>query len=451
MPKLPNWPRATIRLQLTVIILVALATILVVGNRLDHWVKDVYAISDLEDLADRLDTIARVLATASPDDRQIIMRHARTAGWDITLAPMSTTNAFTHSSSEQNPLIALTDWMFPPDNDPPLGGWQTFLNDRRVVAAKVDDATIVMTLSLPEPIVTSDFLGRGPHFLLAFVVLMGLFSIFAVGTITAPIQKIVEAAKRTDIHTGAVAFEEKGTIEIVTLARALNGMRRRIKLMMDARTRMLRGIGHDLRTPLTRLKLKVERMSDIPEKAALIVDIDRIDGMLTETLTYLRNDYATEPSELVNIASVLQTICSEFADLGHVISYDGPNKLNAECRPVSLTRAVTNLCDNAVKFAPTVVVRLSETPDALAIAVDDDGPGIPADFRERVMEPFFKADGARSASREGLGLGLSIVADIARLHEGKLELLPRQPHGLSARIVMPRSQAGPSAVGLSVS
>lgn len=439
MFRLPGWPKATIRLQLTVIILVALATILIVGNRVEHWVKEVYSISDLEDLADELNTIAHVLAMSSPEDRQIIMRSAQAAGWDITLAPMSTANAFTQSSSEQNPLIAVTDWLFPPDNDPPLGGWQTFLNDRRVVAAKVDDATIVMTLSLPEPIVTSDFLGRGPHFLLAFVVLMGLFSFFAVRAITAPIQKIVDAAKQADINTSAVVFEEKGTIEIVTLARALNGMRRRIKLMMDARTRALRGIGHDLRTPLTRMKMKVERMPDGSEKEALIADIDRIDGMLTDTLTYLRNDYATEPLELVNIASVLQTICSEFTDLGHAVSYDGPNKLNTECRPVSLTRAVTNLCDNAVKFAHTVVVRLAETPDALVITVDDDGPGIPHDFRERVLEPFFKADGSRSASRGGLGLGLSIVADIARLHEGKLELLPRQPHGLSARISMLRT------------
>lgn len=448
MPRLPSWPKATIRQQLTVIILVALAMILVVGNRMESWVRDVYSISDLEDLADGLNTIAHVLAMASPDDRQIIIRSARAAGWDITLAPMSTTNAFTHSSSEQNSLIAMTDWLFPPDNDPPLGGWQTFLNDRRVVAAKVDDATIVMTLSLPEPIVTSDFLGRGPHFLLAFVVLAGLFSVFAVRAITAPIQKIVDAAKRTDIHTGAVVFEEKGTVEIVTLARALNGMRRRIKLMMDARTRMLRGIGHDLRTPLTRVKMKVERMPDGSEKEALIADIDRIDGMLTETLTYLRNDYATEPLELVNVASVLQTICSEFSDLGHAVSYDGPNKLNAECRPVSLTRAVTNLCDNAVKYAQTAVVRLSEMPGALVIAVDDNGPGIPVDFRERVLEPFFKMDGARSGAREGLGLGLSIVADIARLHDGRLDLLPRQPHGLSARISLPRTPAGTSAAGV---
>lgn len=439
MSRLLNWPMATIRRQMTIIILVALATILFVGNLGERWAKASYAISSLEDLAEGLYVIADVLAEAPPDERQIILRSAQAAGWDVALAPMSTANAFTRSSREQSWLIATTDWLFPPDSEPPLGGWQTYLNDRRVVAAKVDDATLVMTLSLPDPIVTSEFLGRGPHFLFAFFVLTGLFSVFAVRVIMAPIQKIVDAAKRADIHTGAVAFEEKGTVEIVTLARALNRMRRRIKLMIDARTRMLRGIGHDLRTPLTRLRLKVERMQGVPEKGALIADIDRIDAMLTDTLTYLRNDYATEPLELVNVASVLQTICSEFSDLGHAISYDGPNKLNAECRPVSLTRAVTNLCDNAVRFAPTVTVRLTETPGALVIAVEDDGPGISHDLRERVLEPFFKVDGSRSASREGLGLGLSIVADIARLHDGRLDLLPRQPHGLSARITLPRA------------
>ncbi len=360
----PSWPKTTIRGQINAIIIIALVTVLVVGSQMERWAESDYSVPDIEDLAEGLNAIAHILAVASPDDRQTIMNSARRAGWDITLAPMSTADLFVHSSNAQSSLVAAMDWLFPPDSDPPLGGWRTFLNDRRVVAARVDDATMVMTLSLPESIVTSGFLGRGPHFLLAFVVLTGLFSVFAVRAITAPIQRIVDAAKRTDINTGAVVFEESGTVEIVTLARALNGMRRRIKLMMDARTRMLRGIGHDLRTPLTRLKLKVERMQDVPEKGALLADIDRIDGMLTDTLTYLRNDYATEPLELVNVASVLQTICSEFADLGHAVSYDGPNKLNAECRPVSMTRAVTNLCDNAVKFAHTVVVRLTETPTA---------------------------------------------------------------------------------------
>ncbi|TGQ04466.1 ATP-binding protein [Mesorhizobium sp. M2E.F.Ca.ET.219.01.1.1] len=429
----------TIRGQITIIILIALVTAITMGGALEHWAKKSYTGPDLEDMARKLDAIAELLRSASPDERQIILANVHRAGWEISLAPISTFDRFTHSSSVQSIADAMADWFFPPDNDPPpLGGWRTFLDDRRVIAVKIDDDTILLTSDFPNSLLTNALLARGPYYFVAFVVLIVFFFVFAIRAITEPIRRIADAATMSDVSIGSPIFEEKGTVEIVALARALNGMRRRIRQMIDARTRMLRGIGHDLRTPLTRMKLRVERMAESAEKNALLTDIDRIEKLLVESLSYLRNDYANEAPELVDVASILQTVCSEFSDVGAAVAYIGPNKLAARCRPLSVTRAVTNLCDNAAKFAHKVEVRLTEQPDMLIISVEDDGPGIPNELIERVVEPFYRADTSRSASPGGFGLGLSIVADIAHSHHGSLHLRQRFPHGLSALLTIPR-------------
>lgn len=433
-----RWIPRTIRGQITIIILVALFTVIIMGRAVENWAKHDSLVPDLESMAERVNAVAQIMGPASPRERQMIIDNARRTGWDISLAPTSTVKEFGTASKMQSTLGAIVDGLFPPDDPPPLGGWRTFWHDRRVIAAKVDDSTIVIFSGFPDSILTSSFVSQGSYYFVAVIVLVVFFFVFAIRAITEPIKRISDAAIESDIMNGSQIFEERGTIEIVALARALNGMRNRIRIMVDGRTRMLRGIGHDLRTPLTRLRLRTERMDEGPLRETLLSDIDRIDSLLTESLNYLRDDYANEGVERVDVASILQTVCSEFSDVGHAVSYAGPNKLIVVCRPLSITRAVTNLCDNAVKFAKTVEVTLSEQPNDFVISVADDGPGIPESLRERALEPFFKLDSSRSALKGGFGLGLSIVADIARAHRGIFELRSCSPHGLNARLTIPR-------------
>lgn len=174
---------------------------------------------------------------------------------------------------------------------------------------------------------------------------------------------------------------------------------------------------------------------------ALLADIDHMDRLLTESLNYLRDDYASEAVERVDVASILQTVCSDFSDIGFDMTYRGPNKLIANCRPLSMTRAVTNLCDNASKFSNAAFVELRQTPTGFSISVEDDGPGVAEELREKVLEPFFKGDPSRRG-QAGFGLGLSIVADIARSHHGSLSLSSNRPHGLIARISAPDARLG---------
>ncbi|WP_292395770.1 HAMP domain-containing sensor histidine kinase [Mesorhizobium sp.] len=255
-------------------------------------------------------------------------------------------------------------------------------------------------------------------------------------------KRISAAVGSAEIENGDELFVERGSVEMVGLARALNRMRTRIRTMIENRTRMLRSVSHDLRTPLTRLRLRAERMDDGLIRTAMLSDIQHIEDLVDETLTYLRNDVSTEKLQRVDIASVLQTVCAEFSDVGFPVSYSGPDRLLGWCKPNALARAITNLCDNGVRFAGNVTVALTQTDTGARIAVVDDGPGIPITARARVFEPFFKEDTSRGGmSKHGFGLGLSIVADIIQCHGGKIELQDNQPTGLVVTVDLPN---GPS-------
>jgi signal transduction histidine kinase len=201
---------------------------------------------------------------------------------------------------------------------------------------------------------------------------------------------------------------------------------------------MLTAISHDLRTPLTRLRLRAERVGDKALREGMFGDLVKIERMLNETLDYMREDGKSEPLSLADLPSLLQTICSEFSDVGHSVVYDGPARLTWAVRPKALMRAVTNIVENGIKHAKSVTVALrNELDQGAEIEIADDGPGIPAKLHGEVFEPFFKVDHARSPNGAGFGLGLSIAQDIVKRHGGEISLRPREPAGLVVRILLP--------------
>jgi signal transduction histidine kinase len=237
---------------------------------------------------------------------------------------------------------------------------------------------------------------------------------------------------------GGSELNRRGPREIIQVTDALNEMRIRISGLLDDRTRMLAAISHDLRTPLTRLRLRSERINQDGLRTAMQNDLTVVSRMLDDTLEYLRDDARSETVARIDLASFLQTICSDFADVGHAVSYAGPPRLTYACRPRALSRAITNIVENAVKHGRNVTVGLSRTtPDQIEIEVLDDGPGIPSALRTKVFEPFFKADDARSRDNGGFGLGLSIARDIIKRHGGGIEMRPREPSGLRVLLVLP--------------
>lgn len=429
---------STIHGQITAVIFACLVIAFIIGSTLESWVREQYGAPDMESLSAEVSAIASVLRSASDAEREVILAAANREGLRLVLQPVSYSERFTTYSPDEPFLQIAIDRLIPPENYPvPFGGWRTFVDGKRILAAKVGDDRILV-MELPESFLRNDALIFGSNYLVATVTLIILFSVFAVRAITSPLRRIASAAMKADISFGPAIFEEQGTVEIVTLARALNGMQRRISTMVESRTRMLRGISHDLRTPLTRLRLRAERVKEEEVKEGLLGDIERIDRLLKESLGYLRDNYQREVSQRADLASVLQTTCDEFADMGHDVHYNGPARMVTNFKPLALTRAITNLCENAIKFGTHVNVGLRVVVDGQAIVdISDDGPGIPEQYRTRVLEPFFKLDTARQDTETGFGLGLSIVAEIVQAHHGKLVLLDRKPNGLVARIILP--------------
>jgi signal transduction histidine kinase len=269
-----------------------------------------------------------------------------------------------------------------------------------------------------------------------------VLSLWAARGLIAPLRRFAAAADA--VGSGAeTPLAERGPTEIRQLARALNHMRERIRRLLDDRTRMLAAMSHDLRTPLTRLRLRAETLPEGDTRRQVIRDLHLMETMVNTALSFLRDQDGRERDEMVDLPSVLQAICDEFAAIGHDVRYEGPDHLHWRCRADALARALTNLVDNAVKYGTSAQLALARGADgAVTITVADDGPGIPQEELALVFEPFYRSDQARALERDrGFGLGLPIAQRIIEGHGGTLALQPRDPHGLIAVVTLPATSA----------
>jgi signal transduction histidine kinase len=278
-------------------------------------------------------------------------------------------------------------------------------------------------------------------FLVASTVLL---SVWAIRKLVAPLSRFADAVEQFGVLDQTAPLREEGPVEIRKATNAFNRMRSRILELIDDRTQMMMAVSHDLRTPLTRLRLRVEYLSGNKEKERMLRDIEMMDSSITQAVTFLRQGEIQEAVEMSDLPSLVETICDQFSDAGHAVQYQGPRHLAALCRPQSLGSAITNLVDNGTKFGTSVLVRLSiSTPNVACIEVEDDGPGIPDSEKAFVLEPFYRSDPARQKSG-GFGLGLAIALKVARLHDGTLTLHDNRQKGLRARLCIPLQ--GPSAI-----
>lgn len=283
------------------------------------------------------------------------------------------------------------------------------------------------------------------HWLIAtvflFVIASALVSIWAARRITKPLVRFAGAADRLGRGGDTPPLPEMGPQELRQAIRAFNRMQERLTALLRDRTRMLASISHDLRTPLTRLRLRVEQLTlsadEEEERARLQRDLDAMEQMLNSALSFIRGDGKEEPVERVDLATLLTTIVDAHADLGSTISLDPPRRLVVRGRPASLTRAVENVISNALQHAGSARIALKREGRFAEIVVSDHGPGIPDADKERVFEPFQRLDAARTPGSGGVGLGLSIVRAIATAHGGDVILEDNRPTGLLVRLRLP--------------
>src|SRR6202453_483119 len=323
-----------------------------------------------------------------------------------------------------------------------VNGYRTFPlptgeDTNKVGIALPDGAMISAKLLRPRPF----WQGQWVLTLLFAVVSVTLLGLWAARALTAPLSSFARAAEDFSLNGAADPLPERGPEEIRSVAKALNRMRERITTLIDDRTKMLAAISHDLRTPITRMRLRAEFIEDDTHRSRMLRDLEQMRSMLEAVLSFLRNDRKLESMTLVDIASTLQLVTDQFTDMGHKVAYEGPEHAMATVRPDDLHRSVTNLVENAVRYGAEATIRLRVSPDTATIEVEDDGPGISDARKEVMLEPFVRGDDARNMDEaSGFGLGLSIARTIVLAHPGAMSLNDGHPHGLIVRIQLPVRQ-----------
>lgn len=289
--------------------------------------------------------------------------------------------------------------------------------------------------------------GMHPGLLLDIGVRLGALMLAAwVGArwLSQPIRQLASAARDIglDIHRPPMA--EKGTDECRAATRVFNQMQAQICRQLDERDRFVAAVSHDLRTPLTRLALRTEGIEDPIVRRAFGRDIVEMNDMITATLDYLRGAAEPEPFVLLDVTSLLDSLVDDRQACGHAVGLTMGEICPLQAQASSLRRCIDNLVDNALRYAGSAHIRLIEHAEHICIEVHDEGPGIPEADLERVLEPFHRLDASRNRHRGGVGLGLSIGQDIARRHQGTLQLRNAEPNGLIATLTLPRRHAEPN-------
>lgn len=265
-------------------------------------------------------------------------------------------------------------------------------------------------------------------FLLCLVLLV--FALVAARQITRPIRTFVAAAERLAADVNSPPIPEPGSQELRRATRVVNAMQERLQRYVTDRTRMLAAISHDLRTSLTRLRLRTQFITDTEQRQKAEQDIEQMDTMLAAALSFAQDDATSEKPVKVDLAKLLHTLCDDLIDLGEEVEFRGPEACIVCCRPLALQRAVRNVLSNAVQYGSRIRVTLEPRVGNCEIRVEDDGPGIPEDRFEAVFEPFIRLDPARDHDTGGSGLGLSIARSVMRAHGGDVTLGNRSAGGL---------------------
>lgn len=251
----------------------------------------------------------------------------------------------------------------------------------------------------------------------------------------APLRDLTRATERIGL-SDEVVVEEGGSNDVRNLIRAFNAMQKRIHRLITERTETLAAVGHDLRTPLARLRLRLENLPENEARQAIEDDLTEMGEMIDSLLAFLGGEKNGEPAVRTDLAVLVATVVDALQDQGRQVDYAGPDHLELAVRSLTLRRAIVNLIENALHYGSRARVMLERQDREVLIRVDDDGPGIPRDKLDEVLKPFARLDEARQRNTRGLGLGLAIVARAVELEGGALTLANRPEGGLRAEICL---------------
>ena len=255
--------------------------------------------------------------------------------------------------------------------------------------------------------------------------------------IARPLRNLAQAAESLGRGERMAPLSERGPEDIRQTAAAFNRMGLRLQRFIEDRTRMLAALGHDLRTPITALRLRAEFVTDAAVREKLLVTLDEMQAMSEAALAFAREAAAGEATRTIDLTALLDSLCDDLVDIGWDVVFSSGERTPYRCRPEALRRAVRNLIQNAVRYGARARVVLQRTKAGIEITVDDDGPGIPEAEFEHVFAPFVRLERSRNPNTGGVGLGLSIARTVARDHGGDILLANRAGGGLRATVRLP--------------
>ncbi len=296
----------------------------------------------------------------------------------------------------------------------------------------------VVTPILPPPVAWGP-----PYFLSLGLMALAISAVVVlmVRRITRPMAALALAAEQVGRGEQLAPLAEAGPADLRQTIAAFNRMQARLGRFVADRTRMLAAISHDLRTPITTLRLRAEFIDDPETRERILATLEEMQRMTEATLAFAREEAAVEPTRRVDLAALVESVAADLADLGHDVAFAPALAAPYPCRSVALKRAVRNLIENAIRYGQRARVSLEAGLDEVRIVVEDDGPGIPPAEQERVFEPFVRLEESRSDATGGIGLGLAIARSIAHGHGGDITLANRPEGGLRAVLHLPATSA----------
>ena len=462
--RLPLWPRS-LRGQVIALLLIGLGVAQLLGfviSRLQHE-HAMQALRDEFALA-RVASVVRLLADTPPTLHERIVHTASMRPLQLSLsneAVLDTNTASQRSTRLRQRLAALIDtdsanirlglralempeepWRAQRrrarDEHPPGRPGRTLRQSTVLaVAVRLADGRWLNAVSAPR---LPERFWQWPTLLsvgLTALILSALM-ILMVRRITRPLAELSSAADRFGRGEAVPLLAEHGPLDIQETIRAFNRMRDRLERFVQDRTRMLAAISHDLRTPITALRVRAELIDDAETRGKILTTLDEMQRMTEATLAFVREEAAPEETRLIDLEALVGSLCDDLSDTGKDVTFSGPGKTPYGCRVVSLKRAIGNLVDNAVAYGQRARVTLTVAGEALHITIDDDGPGIAASDMERVFEPFVRLEASRSRDTGGVGLGMAIARSIVRRHGGDITLANRPDGGLRVTVRLPK-------------
>ncbi|TCJ15818.1 HAMP domain-containing protein [Parasulfuritortus cantonensis] len=274
--------------------------------------------------------------------------------------------------------------------------------------------------------------------LAGYFIAIAVLALVAMRWAVQPLRRLAQAADALGRNLGGPPLPETGPRELRQAAHAFNTMQRRLASYLDDRLRILAAVSHDLKTPITRLKLRAEMLPDDAQRAKFVRDLEDMETMLAATLDFLRGESRQEAGAPLDVNALLSTLQDDMASVGQEVVVEGEALQPIQARPQALKRCLANLIENAVRYGGNCRVRVEDGAQELRLRIDDDGPGIPDENLELMFQPFRRGENSRNRETGGVGLGLAIARNLARAHGGDVTMANRPEGGLRVTVTLPR-------------